>query len=157
MGRTPVISAKRRVSSESVGMPPAHPLIPFLPDCARDRKACLHPFQLIPPRQPAVGIDGNLQQIVHLPSPEISVGEELQPRVPVAVSSGRRTTATSLDLTPESSWRSNSIKSSTQGLSCVPCLVVLILPPKVGWSKLHGANGRRNLLGSLRKFVAEHG
>jgi hypothetical protein len=28
---------------------------------------------------PAVGIDGNLQQIVHLPSPEISVGEELQP------------------------------------------------------------------------------
>ncbi len=27
---------------------------------------------------PAVGIDGNLQQIVHLPSPEISVGEELQ-------------------------------------------------------------------------------
>src|ERR1700676_3818589 len=47
---------------------------------------------------PDVGIDGNLQQIVHLPSPEISVGEELQPRVPVAVSSGRRTTATSLDL-----------------------------------------------------------
>ena len=27
---------------------------------------------------PDVGIDGNLQQIVHLPSPEISVGEELQ-------------------------------------------------------------------------------
>jgi len=34
----------------------------------------------------------------------------------------------------------------------VPSLVVLMLPPKVGWSKLHGANGRRNLLGSLRKF-----
>jgi hypothetical protein len=27
---------------------------------------------------PAVGIDDNLQQTVHLPSPEISVGEELQ-------------------------------------------------------------------------------
>src|SRR5713101_5400197 len=31
MGRTPIISANRRVSCESVGMPPAQPLIPFLP------------------------------------------------------------------------------------------------------------------------------
>jgi len=31
IGRTPVISANRRVSCESVGMPPAQPLIPFLP------------------------------------------------------------------------------------------------------------------------------
>src|ERR1700732_190736 len=31
MGRTPVISANRKVSCESGGMPPAPPLIPFLP------------------------------------------------------------------------------------------------------------------------------
>jgi hypothetical protein len=31
MGRTPVISANRMVSCESVGMPPAQPLMPFLP------------------------------------------------------------------------------------------------------------------------------
>ena len=31
IGRTPVISANRRVSCESVGMPPAQPLMPFLP------------------------------------------------------------------------------------------------------------------------------
>src|SRR6202022_12994 len=31
MGRTPVISANRKVSCESVGMPPAQPLIPFFP------------------------------------------------------------------------------------------------------------------------------
>jgi hypothetical protein len=31
MGRTPVISAKTSVSWESVGMPPAQPLMPFLP------------------------------------------------------------------------------------------------------------------------------
>jgi hypothetical protein len=35
----------------------------------------------------------------------------------------RRTTATSFDLPPESPWRSNSIKSSTQGLSCPPLLI----------------------------------
>src|SRR5882762_3948402 len=31
MARTPIISAKRRVSCESVGIPPAQPLMPFLP------------------------------------------------------------------------------------------------------------------------------
>ena len=31
VGRTPVISANRKVSCESVGMPPAQPLMPFLP------------------------------------------------------------------------------------------------------------------------------
>jgi hypothetical protein len=34
-------------------------------NCTRDRYACLHRLQLIPPLQPTVGIDGNLQQIVH--------------------------------------------------------------------------------------------
>jgi hypothetical protein len=48
---------------EDVGLP-LH-----LKDCTHCRKGRLHPFQLIPSRQPTVGIDGNLQQIVHLPTP----------------------------------------------------------------------------------------
>jgi hypothetical protein len=35
-------------------------------------------IQLIPPLQPTVGIDGNLQQIVHLPSPELERWEGVQ-------------------------------------------------------------------------------
>jgi hypothetical protein len=38
-----------------------------LSNCIGDRNARLHCLQLIPPLQPTVGIDGNLQQIVHLP------------------------------------------------------------------------------------------
>jgi hypothetical protein len=37
---------------------------------------------LTPPRQPTVGIDGNLQ-IIHLPSPEISVGGNSSPEDPL--------------------------------------------------------------------------
>ena len=70
-GGSSLLLREARSVFEDVGLP-LH-----LKDCTRYRKVRLHPFQLIPPRQPT-GIDGNLQQIVHLPSPEISVGEELQ-------------------------------------------------------------------------------
>lgn len=36
-----------------------------LPNCTRDRHVCLHCFQSIPPRQPTVGIDGKLQQVIY--------------------------------------------------------------------------------------------
>ena len=49
-----------------------------LPNSTDDRNARLHCLQLIPPLQPTVGIDGNLQQIDHLPSPELKRWEEVQ-------------------------------------------------------------------------------
>jgi len=49
-----------------------------LPNSTGDRNARLHCLQLIPPLQPTVGIDGNLRQIVHLPSPELERWEGIQ-------------------------------------------------------------------------------
>jgi len=49
-----------------------------LPNSTGDRNARLPCLQLIPPLQPTVGIDGNLQQIVHLPSPEFERWEGIQ-------------------------------------------------------------------------------
>ena len=49
-----------------------------LPNCTGDRNARLHRLQLIPPLQPTVGIAGNLQEIVHLHSPELERWEGVQ-------------------------------------------------------------------------------
>ena len=98
-----------------------------------------------------------LQVSVGLTSGFLPGGHRCEPRGPVAASSGRRTTSTSLDLIPESPWSSNSMKSSTQGLSCPPSLVVLMIVPPKCWQQSCTDDGRRYSLGSLRKFVAEHG